>query len=52
MGGASELAEVAKLEECSEEDMGGETWELVVDVSSVGVRDVESDSVLSDIWGE
>jgi hypothetical protein len=51
-GGVSELAVVAKLEECMEEDMELDTRELDVDVNSVGVRDVESESESSKVEGE
>ena len=44
-GGASELAVVAKLEECMEENVDLDTRELEVDVSSVGVRDLDSESL-------
>ena len=48
----SELAVVAKLEECMEENVELETEELEVDVSSVGVRDLDSESVSSRVDGE
>jgi hypothetical protein len=53
-GGASELAVVAKLEECMEEDVELDTRELDVDadVNSVGVRVVDSESVSSRVEGE
>jgi hypothetical protein len=51
-GGASELAVVAKLEECMEENVELETEELEVDVSSVGKRDLDSESVSSRLDGE
>ena len=50
--GASELAVVAKLEECMEEDVELDTRELEVDVSSVGVRDLDSESLSSRVDGE
>jgi|LakMenEpi03Aug12_release.lakeMendotaPanAssembly.Ray.scaffolds.fasta_scaffold3386803_2 hypothetical protein len=51
-GGASELAVVAKLEECMEENVDLDTRELEVDVSSVGVRDLDSESLSSRVDGE